>query len=105
MAKYEIEFPVLVKDGVEYEPTGEFRCPKVNDWYLLPTGPRQSVWDFEIERYPILRRKQTPLERLKAWREHYQKFRSKLHNAYPYLKDDPNCESLGAIISDLEASK
>jgi hypothetical protein len=102
--KYPIELPNEIKDseGRLYEPTGEWRTA-CNEW-VLGSQSHAAIYikGPTINAAIILRRKLTPLERLKKWHEHYQKFRDHLHAAYPQINNDPNCESLGAIIADLE---
>ena len=69
--KYTIDFPPLMKDGVEYEPTGEYRRPSKGEYYLCHEV-RRVACDFRIECYPILRPKFTPLQRLENLRNAYR---------------------------------
>jgi hypothetical protein len=94
--KYPINLPDSITDseGRLYEPTGEWRIPVRGEAILCTVGHGevQIIPDnkFECCRI-ILRRKLTPLERLKAWRERYI-------NTSPTLIYD-----LDTIIADLEA--
>jgi len=46
--KYEIELPDMMHRDVRYEPTGEFRAPKVGDWFLNVNGNVEYA-DFNLE--------------------------------------------------------
>lgn len=51
--KVQIELPTL--EGYEY--TGEFRLPKMGEWYLChASGPMFAQVDFELYSFPILRK-------------------------------------------------
>ena len=48
----------LMLDGVEYEPTGEWRCPKAGEYYLHDTGDvTESTHGFSHTNFIILRPK------------------------------------------------
>lgn len=57
IVEYKIKLPRLVRDGVEYEPTGECRSPRNGEWYLQPGwSPFQASFDYtDTDTYPILR--------------------------------------------------
>jgi hypothetical protein len=71
--KYPIELPNEIKDseGRLYEPTGEWRTA-CNEW-VLGSQSHAAIYikGPTINAAIILRRKLTPLERLKAWRDNW----------------------------------
>lgn len=40
---------------MQFEETGEVRCPRTGEWFMGTHGPDQARFDFECQRLPILR--------------------------------------------------